>query len=103
MSFSLVTSAATSTDDGPAIAELHRVHAIQRSAFVADPFPSATARRQSLAALARMIVGHRSEIRAAMADDFAVHPELFSDLVEVLGVAGRAAYALEQLDDWMAD
>ena len=103
MSSRLVTSAATSTDDGPAIAELHRVHAIQRSAFVADPFPSATARRQNLAALAGMIVGHRIEIRAAMADDFAVHPDLFSDLVEVLGVAGRAAYAMEQLDDWMAD
>ena len=102
MSLSPVTSLATSSDDGPAIADLHRVHAIQRSAFGADPFPSATARRQNLAALAGMMMGHRSEIRAAMADDFAVHPVLFSDLVEVLGVAGRAAYAMEHLDDWMA-
>ena len=103
MSHTLVTPALATIDDGPAIAELHRLHALQRSACIADPFPSATTRRQNLAVLAGMIVGHRSDIRAAMADDFAVHPDLFSDLVEVLGVAGRAAYAMEQLDEWMAN
>jgi coniferyl-aldehyde dehydrogenase len=38
-----------------------------------------------------------------MSADFGVHPELFTDLVEVLGVAGRAAYAIEQLETWMAE
>ena len=38
-----------------------------------------------------------------MSEDFGAHPELFTDLVEVLGVAGRAAYAIEQLDAWMAE
>jgi len=38
-----------------------------------------------------------------MSADFGVHPELFTDLVEVLGVAGRAAYAIEQLESWMAE
>ena len=32
-----------------------------------------------------------------------MHPELFTDLVEVLGVAGRAAYAIEQLGSWLAE
>jgi coniferyl-aldehyde dehydrogenase len=50
-----------------------------------------------------MVLGHRDEIRAAMSEDFGAHPDLFTDLVEVLGVAGRAAYAMEQLDSWMAD
>ena len=38
-----------------------------------------------------------------MSADFGVHPELFTDLVEVLGVAGRAAYAIEQLESWLAE
>jgi len=99
----LVTPAGPQLDDGPAIAELHRTHAAQRKAFLADPYPSAATRRDRLGALAGMILGHRDEIRAAMSADFAVHPELFTDLVEVLGVAGRAAYAVEQLDTWMAE
>src|SRR5450432_3299211 len=32
---------ATDVSDGPAIAELHRLHALQRKAFLADPYPSA--------------------------------------------------------------
>lgn len=90
-------------DDGPAIAELHQLHAAQRKGFLADPYPTAAERKAQLSALAGMILGHRDEIRAAMSDDFGVHPELFTDLVEVLGVAGRAGYAIEQLDTWLAE
>ena len=93
----------TDVHDGPAIVELHRLHAAQRAAFLADPYPIAEERKGHLMALAGMLLGHRDEIRAAMNADFAVHPELFTDLVEVLGVAGRAAYAAEQLDAWMAE
>jgi coniferyl-aldehyde dehydrogenase len=49
-----------------------------------------------------MVLSHRSEIGEAMSSDFGVHPTLASDLIEVLGVAGRAAYAAEQLETWMA-
>ena len=101
---SLVTPPATTdVDDGPAIAELHRLHALQRQAFRADPYPSADDRKARLGALAGMVMGHRDEIRAAMSQDFGSHPELFTDLVEVLGVAARAAYAIEQLDSWVAE
>ena len=98
----LVTPHATDLDDGPAITELHRLHALQRTAFLADPYPDADTRKARLGALAAMVLGHRDDIRAAMAADFGAHPDLFTDLVEVLGVAGRAAYAIEQLDGWMA-
>jgi coniferyl-aldehyde dehydrogenase len=91
------------SDDGPAITELHRLHAVQRAAFQADPYPSADERTAHLATLAQMVVGHRDAIRAAMSEDFGAHPELFTDLVEVLGVAGRAIYAIEQLGSWMAE
>jgi len=90
-------------DDGAAIAELHRLHALQRAAFMSDPYPAAEQRKANLMSLAGMVMGAREQIRAAMSADFAVHPELFTDLVEVLGIAGRAAYAIEQLDGWMAD
>ena len=96
-------TSATDVDDGPAIAELHRLHAVQRKAFLADPYPDAEQRKRHLMALAGMLLGHRDEIRTAMSADFGVHPELFTDLVEVLGIAGRAAYAAEQLDAWMAE
>ena len=92
---SLITPASsTEVDDGPAIAELHRLYAVQRAAFLADPYPDAATRKGHLAALAGMMMAHRDDIRAAMSADFGVHPELFTDLVEVLGVAGRAAYAI---------
>jgi len=93
----------TDIDDGPAIAELHRLHAAQRAAFAADSYPDATTRKGHLGALAGMMMSHRDAIRTAMRQDFGAHPDLFTDLVEVLGVAGRAAYAIEQLDSWMAE
>jgi coniferyl-aldehyde dehydrogenase len=101
---SLVTPTdGTNVDDGPAIADLHRLFALQRRAFQANPCPDATTRAANLGALAGMMMSHRTEIRAAMSADFSVHPELFTDLIEVLGVAGRAAYAIEQLGSWMAE
>ena len=90
-------------DDGPAIAELHRLHAVQREAFLANPYPDAETRQGHLMALAGMLLSHREQIRAAMSADFGAHPDLFTDLVEVLGVAGRAAFAAEQLSTWMAE
>jgi coniferyl-aldehyde dehydrogenase len=93
---------AAGTDDAAAIEELHEIVARQRTAFLADPFPSLDERRALLAALAGMVMRHRTEIGEAMSADFGVHPTLASDLIEVLGVAGRAAYAAEQLEAWMA-
>jgi coniferyl-aldehyde dehydrogenase len=93
----------TDIDDGLAIEDLHRLHAAQRAAFLADPYPDAATRQGHLGALAGMVMAHRDDIRTAMREDFGAHPDLFTDLVEVLGVAGRAAYAIEQLDSWMAE
>jgi coniferyl-aldehyde dehydrogenase len=49
-----------------------------------------------------MVIAHRTQIQEAMSADFGVHPTLATDLIEVLGVAGRAAYAAEMLEEWMA-
>src|SRR6478609_8444158 len=91
----------TGTDDA-AIEELHEVVDRQRAAFLAEPFPSLEERQALLGALAVMVMSHRTQIQEAMSADFAVHPTLATDLIEVLGVAGRAAYAAEQLEAWMA-
>jgi len=90
------------TDDAEAIEELHEVVSRQRAAFLANPFPALDERRALLGALAAMVMSHRSQIEEAMSADFGVHPTLATDLIEVLGVAGRAAYVAEHLEGWMA-
>src|SRR6202007_1398336 len=45
---------------------------------------------------------HRAQIQEAMSSDFGVHPTTATDLIEVLGVAGRAVYAAEHLEAWRA-
>ncbi len=92
--------ASTIGEDEAAIAELHEIVARQRAAFLADPVPSVPERQGLLGALAGMLIGHRAEIESAMTSDFGVHPALATDLIEVLGPAGRAAYAVEQLGAW---
>jgi coniferyl-aldehyde dehydrogenase len=91
------------TADSDAITALHEAFERQRRAFVADPLPTLDERRGHLEALAAMMMSNRDRIRQAMSEDFAVHPELFTDLIECLGVAGRAAYAIGHLERWMAD
>ncbi len=93
---------ATTSDDSAGIAELHEIVERHRAAFLADPFPSLDERQALLRALAMMLVSHRTQIEEAMSADFGVHPPLAADLIEVLGPAGRAAYAAEQLPTWMA-
>jgi coniferyl-aldehyde dehydrogenase len=97
-----MTALIDAKDDTAAIAELHELLALQKKAFRGEPYPSLDVRRERLGALAGMMVMNRDRIREAMSEDFAVHPELFTDLVEVLGVAGRAMYAAEQLEAWCA-
>ncbi len=89
------------TSDEASIAELQEMVARQRAAFLADPFPTLQERQELLGALAAMLMGHRTQIQDALSSDFGVHPSVASDLIEVLGPAGRAAYAAEQLSGWM--
>jgi coniferyl-aldehyde dehydrogenase len=98
----ITESATTSTsDDAAAIAELNEIVERQRAAFRADPFPSLQERQRLLSTLAQMLVANRERIEQAMSSDFAVHPRLATALIEVLGPAGRAMYAAQQLSSWM--
>ena len=96
------SSAADTGVDRAAIAELAEVFDEQRAAFAADRSPSLDARRERLGALVTMMLANRERIAKAIAKDFGAHPAPASDLIEVLGVVGRAQYVLSRLEEWMA-
>jgi coniferyl-aldehyde dehydrogenase len=87
-------------DDRAAIEQLRKTFAQQKKAFTAQRYPALAERKAHLSALGAVVMRYRSRIREAMSADFAVHPEIFTDLVEVLGVVGRAAYTAENLESW---
>lgn len=88
--------------DTAAIAELVTAFAHQRRAFARDRRPPLAERQRRLQALMQMLVKYRQRISAALSEDFGCHPVPVSDLIEVLGVIGRAGYALEHLERWMS-
>ena len=88
-------------EDRAAIADLRKAFEAQRAAFAANRNPSIEVRRERLRALIGMMMANRERISAAMSSDFGAHPVPASDLIEVLGVVGRAQYVLEHLEGWM--
>ncbi len=84
------------------VAALHDAFAAQKRAFLANPYPSYEERLAHLGALAGMIVSNRERVAKALSEDFGVHPAPASDLIEVLGPASRAQYAMGRLEDWMS-
>lgn len=96
------TFAPEAAGDNAAITELHAAFAVQRKAFAADRSPALEERRRRLESLVGMMAANRTRIAAALAQDFGAHPTGASDLIEVLGVLGRAQYVLANLETWMA-
>ena len=89
-------------DDRDAIAALHVAFEVQRTAFAQDRNPSLAERTARLQTLIGMMIANRERISTAIAADFGAHPVPASDLIEVLGVVGRAQYVLDHLEEWMA-
>ena len=87
-------------DDAAAIAALRASVAEQKKAFTANRRPTLAERRERLGALIAMMGANRTRISDALASDFGAHPTHASDLIEVLGVIGRAHYVLEHLEEW---
>lgn len=88
-------------NDAAAIEQLRKVFEKQRTSFASDRSPSLATRAERLQALIGMMVGNKDRISKAIAQDFGAHPKPASDLIEVLGVIGRATYVLENLESWM--
>ncbi len=89
------------TDDVAAIEGLRTAFAVQRKAFAADRFPTLEERRRRIEALMGMMLANRERIGDALISDFGAHPRPASDMIEVLGVLGRAQYVLQHLEAWM--
>jgi coniferyl-aldehyde dehydrogenase len=87
-------------EDDAAIAKLRKSFETQQTAFAANRNPSLAERRERLEALIGMMMANRTRISEALNSDFGAHPQHASDLIEVLGVVGRAIYVLEHLVEW---
>jgi coniferyl-aldehyde dehydrogenase len=92
----------TGTDDSAAIADMREAFDAQRKAFASDRNPTLEERRHRIKKLVGMMLTHRERISGALSDDFGAHPVAASDLLEVLGLLGRASYVLENLQEWMS-
>ena len=96
-----VTDHASSAVDAAAIAKTRAAFDAQRKAFASDRNPSLEERRRRIEALMGMMLAYRERISAALSSDFGSHPVPASDLIEVLGLLGRARYVLDNLEAWM--
>jgi coniferyl-aldehyde dehydrogenase len=102
MSILAETPAAHGVDDSAAIAALAASLDRQKKAFAANRNPTLAERRDWLGALIAMMGANRTRIGEALAADFGAHPAHASDLIEVLGVIGRAHHVLEHIEQWAA-
>ena len=89
-------------EDQEAIDDLRTAFQRQGAAFAKDRSPSLDQRRTRLEALVAMMLENREAIATALVADFGAHPEAASDIIEVMGVVGRAQYVLANLEAWMA-
>ncbi|WP_331755683.1 aldehyde dehydrogenase family protein [Streptomyces sp. NBC_01643] len=102
MTATTTTSGLAGDADASVITQLETLFAAQNKAFRSNGAPSIEERRAHLGSLAQMLFVNRERIQQALISDFAVHPKQFTDLAEVLGIAGQAMYASEHLEEWAA-
>ncbi len=95
------TSSMVHSGEREALARLRLSFGAQRRAFSGDRSPTLEERKRRLESLIGMMLGHRARIADALHEDFGSHPRPASDLIEVLGVVGRAQHVLEHLEAWM--
>lgn len=88
--------------DDAAIKQLEDALALQKKAFLKNQHPSIEERKANIGKIPGMVISNREAILNAMNKDFGTHPKAAIDMVEILGVAGRAAYVLSQIDKWTA-
>jgi coniferyl-aldehyde dehydrogenase len=89
------------SDDAAAIKRLENALALQKKAFLKNQCPSVEERKANIGKIPAMVLSNRDAIREALNKDFGSHPTATTDMVEVLGVAGRAAYVISKIDEWI--
>jgi len=93
--------AARAPDDAAEIERLQAIHARQRTAFAAHPYPSAEERRARLKALRAALRAHQDRLADAMSDDFGGRSNFESKMADVLGPVLEINHALGHLGRWM--
>ncbi len=73
----------------------------QKKAFNRNPNPGVEEREERIGRLIDMLVSNKDKISDAINSDFGFHPKPASDLIEVMGVLGRAEYTLANLREYM--
>jgi coniferyl-aldehyde dehydrogenase len=87
--------------DRAEIERMQRVHALQRQAFLAHPFPSLVERRSRLRALRRALQVHQDLLAEAISADFGGRSAFESKLADVIGPVLEIGHALRHLRGWM--
>jgi coniferyl-aldehyde dehydrogenase len=88
-------------DDEAEIARIRDIHARQRIAFAARPYPAASDRRARLKALRAALRAHQDRLADAMSDDFEGRSHFESKMADVLGPVLEINHALGHLGRWM--
>jgi len=89
------------SDDAAAIKQLENALTLQKKTFLKNQCPSAEERKANVGKIPAMVISNRDAIREALNKDFGSHPTAITDMIEVLGVAGRAAYVISKIDEWI--
>jgi coniferyl-aldehyde dehydrogenase len=87
--------------DDAAIEELQRVFALQKAAFLRDPYPSAAQRTELMGRVPDMLRKYRQKILQALDADFSGHSHDQGDLLEILGMFDRAKFNIDHVAQWM--
>lgn len=91
----------TESIDVKNISELERIFAIQKQAFLKDPYPSVAVRRERINRISTMLMNYRQEILKALDEDFGGHSSRSGDLLEIVGMLERIKYNSGQIKKWM--
>ncbi|HEY2816478.1 MAG TPA: coniferyl aldehyde dehydrogenase [Casimicrobiaceae bacterium] len=83
------------------VQELDRLFALQRGAFVGEPFPSLAVRRDRLRRLRNLVTVHERALCEAVNRDFGHRSAHETRLAELYIVAAETRYAMRHLRRWM--
>jgi coniferyl-aldehyde dehydrogenase len=80
---------------------LARIFALQKTAYLNAPNPSADVRIDRMRRIPVMLRKHREAILAALDADFGGHSRELGDLIEILGMVDRAEFNIHNIAKWM--
>ncbi|HUO95603.1 MAG TPA: coniferyl aldehyde dehydrogenase [Steroidobacteraceae bacterium] len=87
--------------DAAEIERMRALHARQRMAFAAAPYPPAGQRRERLKKLRAALCAHQDRLADAISDDFGGRSQFESKMADVLGPVLEINHALSHLGLWM--